>query len=314
MTGRWCIYRSPQCTPLIYTQVEGYLRNEHELILVGCIEEARRDTVEAFESSFDKSLLLDWEQTKRSVFESLTQQQGVAVANANAEELQRSAYDRSSVSATGSLFPMRKSMLGTTTAAVGHAQPVSADHLQMYAQVVADINDVRLQERSVQVVSLFEDIARKQDSAAVSRSWELLAFVLGERVDGVRREAQNNGPSTPSTKGTLAATSRLYPTAKPIGGGAFRQREFAKTYLGAASGDKEAVALREHFIAGGRKWLESLYVWERGREGTSVFLLSPCTPLSYTASVSISTTMSVASSAHANRTPSSNKRLTAWRK
>jgi len=60
--------------PLAETDVEGYLRHEHEMIIVSAIEEGQKESVRQFEDRTFRSLESDWERTKRQIFEELGHQ------------------------------------------------------------------------------------------------------------------------------------------------------------------------------------------------------------------------------------------------
>lgn len=53
------------------TDIEGYLRNEHETIVSLAIEETRNQTVSDFEINFEAALQKDWQNQKRKILESM---------------------------------------------------------------------------------------------------------------------------------------------------------------------------------------------------------------------------------------------------
>ena len=138
-------------------------------------------------------------------------------------------------------------------------QVVPTDTLQQYAKVVSDSNDVRLQNRPMQLIGQFEEVARKTEGEQIARCWELLGFLIGEKSSVRKDQMSSSIKAVPSTP---IASNRLYPS---LGGGnntaisgTYREREFAIAYLGSSAQDKSAVELRQHFISGGRRWLEAL--------------------------------------------------------
>jgi nuclear pore complex protein Nup93 len=55
------------------TDIEQFLRNEHETLVSLAIEESRMQTVQDFEASFEKSVQKDWARQKRKIMENMGQ-------------------------------------------------------------------------------------------------------------------------------------------------------------------------------------------------------------------------------------------------
>lgn len=55
------------------TDIEQFLRNEHETLVSLAIEESRMQTLQEFESSFEKSVQKDWVRQKQKIMENMGQ-------------------------------------------------------------------------------------------------------------------------------------------------------------------------------------------------------------------------------------------------
>lgn len=60
------------------TDVEGYLRNEHENLISNRIEEQKKSALLDFERSFENAIQRDWDQAKRKIMEEMGHQSHVA--------------------------------------------------------------------------------------------------------------------------------------------------------------------------------------------------------------------------------------------
>eukprot|EP00158_Paraphelidium_tribonemae_P008149 Partr_v1_DN28494_c2_g1_i2_m41276 putative Nup93/Nic96 len=214
--------------PLEDTDVQGFLRHQHELLLISTIEDMRNQTRRDSDLRFEAALHAEWERSKRSIFESLNHD---SVDNNSMEGLESS---RSS-------FP---GQAATYMSASVNSQRM-LEKARIYGLTVCAINDIRVQNRSANVASMFESAFRTtpniSDSEAVASSWSVLKSVLGESnvVDS---------PFTPSRGSKLQ--SAVYT--------GLTERAFAQAYS-RPYGDPDGIVLRKKILHGSRSWLETYF-------------------------------------------------------
>lgn len=61
------IYRSGFSLPCVYFNVaiQGFLKHEHEMIVLTAIEESKQETMKRIDENYTKSLVDDWEVAKK---------------------------------------------------------------------------------------------------------------------------------------------------------------------------------------------------------------------------------------------------------
>ena len=59
--------------PVYDTDIEGYLRHEHEQVILSMIEDGRRQTLDAFQQGLSTTLHRDWQAQKQQILEELGQ-------------------------------------------------------------------------------------------------------------------------------------------------------------------------------------------------------------------------------------------------
>ena len=59
--------------PVYDTDVEGFIRHEHEQVILSMIEESRRETLDDFQQGLHEQLHQDWEAQKQRILEELGQ-------------------------------------------------------------------------------------------------------------------------------------------------------------------------------------------------------------------------------------------------
>jgi nuclear pore complex protein Nup93 len=226
--------------PLDDTDVEGFLRHEHEMILISAIEEARRKTQDEYESAYERSIHAAWNDVKRTVFDALGQHRVM-----DDQFMMRAGVGTGSIATSAFTSPLVPSTPG------GGRKPLATEGLnraEAYAHAVMQLNESRLKNRPVSIMHVMEDAcrARGKDGAseALARTWSLLATMLGETTN-----AAALAQATPS--------SRLYPSMNS----GLAEREYASGHLGKPYDDPEAVRVRQRFLSGARQWLETLYVF-----------------------------------------------------
>jgi len=59
--------------PIAETDLEGYLRHEHETLVLTAIEEAKKETIDAFKKNYTAYMENEWEQAKRELMDFFSQ-------------------------------------------------------------------------------------------------------------------------------------------------------------------------------------------------------------------------------------------------
>ena len=144
--------------PLEDTDVEGYLKNEHELMIVSAMEESRRETMSSFQTHFEARLRSDWEVSKKRIFESIGHLRMLNDGATSSREIKTGA-----MTSAGGLVTAKWSATAPLTA-------VPEVRLQKYAKAVEELNNLRLQNRPIQVVALFEAAVGAADGVCLSLS------------------------------------------------------------------------------------------------------------------------------------------------
>ena len=208
------------------TDVDGFLRNEHELLLLGTIEEMRERCLQDHDAAFESAFHDDWEQQKRVVFESLSHSRLVGLSSTASQP-------------SSAAFSSRQAALPAE----------SLEKMQSYSRAVVALNDLRIQNKSAQVASLFGScLPASASSADVKSAWFAIKCVLGE-VGG-----SGAAVAVPEIVSPLQK-QKLYPSSVPTGE-KLEERCFAKQYA-APYDDPEHIVLRKRFLTGSRVFLES---------------------------------------------------------
>ncbi|KAJ3094527.1 hypothetical protein HDU97_007963 [Phlyctochytrium planicorne] len=213
------------------TDIEGYLKQEHDAIMVNAIEESRSQTLKDCDERFERALHRDWEKAKKRIFEELGQHQ------------QRPSHrsfkspGRPLIGRQGASTPT--SSVGGMAGSQPIAQPSSSMQMlprnKNYAQVIEALNKSRLEKKPFELIQSFYSVAQKLDRGDVGhqslmKCWKLLYFTLIE-----------NG-------------SKMFGRKRQI-----RELEFLKAYRAQEEGNgmsEEAVQFRKMVIAGGKDFLQ----------------------------------------------------------
>ncbi|KAL1923580.1 uncharacterized protein VTP21DRAFT_8560 [Calcarisporiella thermophila] len=233
--------------PLHDTDVEGYLRHEHEQIIINAIEEGRRKTLGDFDECLERSLHLDWERFKKKIFEELGQHQGRS-STAGGKLDGTSSLLRSSMGASGfrasvsTPFSPTKSLstsvMRDESAVSSLPTPTLQMHTRMmrYAKAVRALNDHRLQGKDFGVVHVFRDVALSllQDAKlhSIAECGRLLATLIGE-------EYVLNGEFQ----------------RQPL-----KARQYARAYLYSPYNSPQGVELRQKLVRGAKRFLEEQFL------------------------------------------------------
>ncbi|KJE93034.1 hypothetical protein CAOG_03895 [Capsaspora owczarzaki ATCC 30864] len=148
--------------PIGDTDIQSFLRHEHEMLILTAVEEAKRNTVLQFNNNFVRGLEDDWERVKKQLE---AYHPRLSVLDAVPMDVKaRNAVNDSFISQTRS-----SSMTPVMT---------------RYSRIVTALNDYRLQNKPVDVMTQFRINAAQQIEAQSTRQicdlWQLLACMAGE--------------------------------------------------------------------------------------------------------------------------------------
>eukprot|EP00029_Vermamoeba_vermiformis_P006383 TRINITY_DN2483_c0_g1_i2.p1 TRINITY_DN2483_c0_g1~~TRINITY_DN2483_c0_g1_i2.p1 ORF type:complete len:833 (-),score=260.37 TRINITY_DN2483_c0_g1_i2:26-2524(-) len=127
------------------TDLESYLKHEHELIVLSAIEEAKKETIEQYNSNFISRMEDEWEEKKREIIEMLTQ--------------------------TG---PAWEGLQKTKEKPKVNFQTSMDMKMLHYAKVVCDLNNFRLQKKPFGLATRLLDVAKNFDDKNMQRKLELI--------------------------------------------------------------------------------------------------------------------------------------------
>ena len=220
------------------TDIEGLLRHEHEQTIVSSIEEGRRETLNDFYSSVEKSMLMDWEKSKKRIFDELGQHQAGAAANGASDSPLNKSF-RASRGFAGFSDISRQSAASPILAVSSQAGPEKPMHKRMvkYAEIVTKLNEYRSSNANFAPASAFMDASSSTPNGSdakallVGDSWRLLATMVGER------NAQDGG----------------YQNQTP------KTRDYVKPYILSSTNSTEALQLRELLASNARRFLEEQF-------------------------------------------------------
>ncbi|KAF7720998.1 hypothetical protein EC973_005635 [Apophysomyces ossiformis] len=127
------------------TDVEKFLREEHERIIISTVEESRRHTHDDFEDTVDRVMDAEWRNTQRHILEEWDHyQDNKAAAKTKAQE----------------------------------------EHMTQYARVIMGLNDARLQRKDFAVINAFGKLSlpveQNRSSEKAINAWQLLNTLVGE--------------------------------------------------------------------------------------------------------------------------------------
>ncbi|KAA1064636.1 hypothetical protein PGT21_010162 [Puccinia graminis f. sp. tritici] len=255
--------------PLQDTDVEGYLKHEHEQSIIASIEEGRRQTVQDFYQILDRSMRQNWEEQKELLFEELARHQPQSSSEGgnvismfsthsslnNLSEIansptgspeQSSRRSQSRLPFSGSTnFSEIQSGVGPRT---GPSQTDMHGKMMKYDQAVSKLNERRLQNAYFPIVHAFKDAslsvteeqARSSQNAPLSDTWNLLAQLVQEKNTGLSDQDSE-------TIGGIRLTTIS------------AERKYAKHYLGDPQ-SLEAKNVRKQLADGAKTHLEQQFI------------------------------------------------------
>ncbi|KAL4399838.1 nuclear pore complex subunit [Malassezia pachydermatis] len=207
--------------PVYDTDLEGYIRHEHEQVILSMIEEGRRSALDDFHTGLGRSLHRDWQAQKQRILDELGQHRG------------------SEDAASSSTATLRRSVSHVSGASTSVAAPSSeaslAQHSRMirYDAVIARLNRARLDGESLPLIHAFMETVESftqepSRQRALLDAWTALKYMVHEM------------PSDASSRPT------------PV-----QAREYAATYLDVTHFEgAQGVALRQKWVRGARAYLE----------------------------------------------------------
>ncbi|KAJ3219762.1 hypothetical protein HDU67_009574 [Dinochytrium kinnereticum] len=221
------------------TDIEGYLKLEHEHIIMTAIDESRAQTLKDCDERFERTLHRDWEKAKKRIFEELGQHQ---------QKLTQKGLRSPGRPLLGRQGGPTPSSVGGLVG--GQSQQGSSVSMQMltrnknYSQVVDTLNKSRLEKKPFEPIQAFFNVAQKLDRGDVGhqslmKCWKLLYFTF---ID----QGLKHGPGGTNRKKHI------------------RELEFAKAYKAQEEGNgmsEDAVQFRKMVIAGGKEFLHENH-WE----------------------------------------------------
>ncbi|KAH9822442.1 Nup93/Nic96-domain-containing protein [Melampsora americana] len=248
--------------PLQDTDVEGYLKHEHEQSIIASIEEGRRQTVQDFYQLLNKSLRQNWEQQKELLFEELGRHQpssnqtdmffgSNSIHHHNSLEMGNSYTDRRrpgsrTFSVEGTTFG--GSQLPNTRSGTNLASLDMHGKMMRYDQVVIKLNERRRQNTQFPIIHAFQqasvpnndESSKNNQHTPLIDTWSLLKQLVQE---------SNSDSIDQATE--LIGGIRLTTVSQ--------ERKFAKHYLGDPQ-SSEAKNLRKQLAEGARVHLQQQFL------------------------------------------------------
>ncbi|KAN0061165.1 nuclear pore complex subunit [Thecaphora frezii] len=222
--------------PIYDTDVESYLKHEHEQVILGAIEEGRRETLHDFHRNIDRAMHRDWERQKRKIFEELGQHQPGAERNFDFDA-SRSGFGASTSAYTLSQSTGPGAVGGFGAGAGGASMSQMHGKMVRYEMVVSRLNSSRLEGYSLAVAHAFMDavqaLADDPKQKQLYDCWQAVAHI-------VREQDVRDGEFT-----TKAVQERQYASAY-----------VDPTHWHGIEGD----SLRKNIIVGAKAYLEEQYL------------------------------------------------------
>eukprot|EP00126_Sphaerothecum_destruens_P000937 Sdes_comp11788_c0_seq1m2852 len=151
--------------PLADTDVDGYLRHEHEIMVLTSIEESKKHTISEFYESHISSIQNDWEQEKLEILNAFAKRG----ATLDASVFDGSYSEASSKKIQQTLNGRQRSLMTT-------------DMLN-YAVVVSTLAEHQLKGEPFALISYFIECCKSSDDhrkTELTGLWQLLSFMLRE--------------------------------------------------------------------------------------------------------------------------------------
>ncbi|KDN50351.1 NIC-domain-containing protein [Tilletiaria anomala UBC 951] len=228
--------------PIHDTDVEGYLKHEHEQVILSAIEEGRRETIRDFYRNVDRTLHRNWEKQKRKIMEEFGSFQPGASISASAFGASRGA----------AVAPGETSVSGATSFVTGVIAGASngggSRSLQMHSKMMR-----------------YDIVVKKLNEARLSGTPFPLAHAYLEAVQGM-------SSAEPGVASKSVALEQCWRTVthmvceRDVQGGEFtrtaiRERQYAGAYLDPEKyfGSIDGMNLRRRLICGAKSYLEEQF-------------------------------------------------------
>lgn len=227
-------------------------RQAHQSVLVSCIEEGRRQTIQDFHASLRQNMLDEWERQKAQVFEQLNKHHPTLLSDAAADVLV--AGGGSGPAADGSSPKRRSRRLSTegygssssTSASFSNQQLGPGSELAMHTKMmrydaaVSKINQARLYDVPIAAASTLAEAALSAGLPGVDSR----ALPLGE---------------TYALLSALVGEKDLAPDAAGFSANPPREGQYAAAHAktGFEAESQSAVQLRRGLVEGGRSFLQN---------------------------------------------------------
>lgn len=254
--------------PLQDTDVEGYLKHEHEQSIIASIEEGRRQTIQDFYQILDRSMRQNWEDQKELLFEELARHQppsstdggnllsvfptNSSINNPTSEAANSPNSSPEHTSRKSSKLPFSESahfsgIQSTNRPRTSSGQVDVHRKMMKYDQAVIKLNERRLQNAYFPIVQAFkeaslsvsEEYDKSTQTAPLTDTWNLLAQLVQEKNIG---STDQDHESIIGINLTISA-----------------ERRYAKSYLGDPQ-SLEARSVRKQLADGAKAHLEKQFL------------------------------------------------------
>ncbi|MBW0496005.1 hypothetical protein O181_035720 [Austropuccinia psidii MF-1] len=250
--------------PLQDTDVEGYLKHEHEQLIIASIEEGRRKTIQDFYQILDRSMRQNWQDHKELLFEELARHQPQSSDSIHFTSIFSHSHSSNNLSEnlntpTGSPDNFSKKpnsknphsdstnpqIIGGSRNGLNQADMHSK--MIKYDQAVSKLNQARRQNAYFPVIHAFKEASlsvtdddKRLSQTSLTETWNLLAQLTQEKKTGLNDQ---DGDSLGGIRLTTISTERKY----------------AKHYLGDPQ-SLEAKNIRKQLISGAKAHLEEQFL------------------------------------------------------
>lgn len=188
--------------PLQDTDVQGYLQHEQQQIILGAIDEGRRETLEDFNKNLARNMHSRWSHQKKRIFEELGQHQAAP------------AYGGNAVASTssGRQIAGRGGQLGSSATDPPLSSLSMHTKLMSYDAVIRSLNQHRLKGTAFALATELLQLAQSSGGAPgetqtqLVECWTAVKHLVGEVGGQISRERQYSS--------AYADPTQLYGSAK----------------------------------------------------------------------------------------------------
>ncbi|EFC48642.1 nucleoporin nup93 [Naegleria gruberi] len=179
--------------PIGETDIEGYLKHEHDMILLSSVEESKRHTSSCFYKNFNDHLEDDWKSAKESLMKTLNlhkayQSQQFRPSLGLNDSVRKPSKYSSFIVSSGNSTPFSSPINQNTTLMAPtpkRGKTTMDERMIAYSTVVYNINKTMKADQTTRIIDQFseaakyieESVARKRE---VTECWRLLSFMINE--------------------------------------------------------------------------------------------------------------------------------------